>query len=122
MNTRSVREYITFDSSCATGVSSGLAIKVTLIRVSRGRLAESITQGWIRLELWKVGVTTDQHKPKQGLTFGVNTEYKISISFGSEIYEQINMSVHYIICSTYTLVTKKAELLKCKPNTSFPSR
>jgi hypothetical protein len=31
---------------CATGVSSGLATRVTLTRVSRGRLGVSITRGW----------------------------------------------------------------------------
>jgi hypothetical protein len=33
-------------SFCATGVSSGLATRVTLTRVSRGRLGEFITWGW----------------------------------------------------------------------------
>jgi hypothetical protein len=32
-------------SFCATGVSSGLATRVTLTRVSRGRLGESLTRG-----------------------------------------------------------------------------
>jgi hypothetical protein len=33
-------------SFCATGVSSGLATRVTLTRMSRGRLGESITRRW----------------------------------------------------------------------------
>jgi hypothetical protein len=33
-------------SFCATGVSSGLATRATLIQVSRGRFGESITRGW----------------------------------------------------------------------------
>jgi hypothetical protein len=33
-------------SFCATGVSSGLATRATLTRVSHGRLGEPITRGW----------------------------------------------------------------------------
>jgi hypothetical protein len=33
-------------SFCASGLSSDLATRVTLTRVSRGRLGESITRGW----------------------------------------------------------------------------
>jgi hypothetical protein len=33
-------------SFCTTGVSSGLATRVTSTRVSRGRLGEPITRGW----------------------------------------------------------------------------
>jgi hypothetical protein len=33
-------------SFCATGVSSGLATRMTFTRVLRGRLGESITRGW----------------------------------------------------------------------------
>jgi hypothetical protein len=46
MNTRSAREYIMFAPAqlCATGVNSGLATRVTLIRVSRVRAGEFITR------------------------------------------------------------------------------
>jgi hypothetical protein len=68
MNTRSAREHTCshLHSFCATGVSSGLATRVTSNRVWRGRLGESITWSWtcfwfnfctvVRITIWSATV------------------------------------------------------------------
>jgi hypothetical protein len=72
-------------SFCAAGVSSGLATRVTLTRVSLGRLVESITRGWTCFWFHSCTIVRDcfwvafQNRPPC-----TTTEYEILSSHGGE--------------------------------------